>query len=406
MAKQKTNTTPTPKAVTLEWVPFGELVFLENNPRTRTEEGLSKMAADIERDPSFYENRPTLVNLVNGEFRVYAGDLRAHAAHEVLGWPLIPCNVEADVPPDVQKRRAILDNTHRETWDADKLAQWDYEPEELDEMGVWLADDSEEGEGGVPSNALNSEKVEEDDFEAPEIETVQTDIGLGDLFEIGPHRLLCGDSTKAEDVERVMGGAKVDMEVLDPLFDMDYMQIASKRAGVICIFGRGSKAFPFIASLCEDGYGYHNLVNLTPANGVAEETLPANTHEIIHVLRKDKTFDHAHALQYCKTNGEIRATSVMNFGRPTTGEGYFKYAKPLGEVSYLFAYCARGRICADLFLGSGTTMVAAHQLNRVCYGLELEPKYCDVIVRRMLKLDNTLTVKRNGVDETAKWLIV
>lgn len=49
-------------------------------------------------------------------------------------------------------------------------------------------------------------------------------------------------------------------------------------------------------------------------------------------------------------------------------------------------------------------MVASHQLNRNCYGLELEPKYCDVIVRRMLKLDNTLTVKRNGVDETDKWL--
>jgi hypothetical protein len=264
--------------------------------------------------------------------------------------------------------------------------------------------ENDDTEGGLPNNATNSEAVEGDDFESPEIETVQTDIILGDLFEIGDHRLLCGDSTKAEDVGRVMGGETADMEVLDPLFDMDYMQIATKMAGVICIFGRGSKAFPLIASLCESGYGYHNLVNLTPANGVAEGTLPANTHEIIHVLRKVKTFDHAHALQYCKTNGDIRATSVMNFGRPTTGDGYFKYAKPLGEVSYLFAYCAKGRICADLFLGSGTTMVAAHQLNRVCYGLEIDPKCCDVIIRRMMKLDNTLTVKRNGVDETGKWL--
>lgn len=140
MAKQKTNTTPTTKAVTLEWVPFGNLVFLENNPRTRTEEGKRKMAADIEADPSFYENRPTLVNLVNGEYRVYGGDLRAHAAHDVLGWPLIPCNVEADVPPELMRSRAILDNTHREEFDANLLAEWGYEPEELEEMGVWLAD--------------------------------------------------------------------------------------------------------------------------------------------------------------------------------------------------------------------------------------------------------------------------
>ena len=108
MAKQKTNTTPTTKAVTLEWAPFDDLVFLENNPRTRTEGGKRKMAAGIEADPSFYENRPTLVYLVNGEYRVYAGDLRAHAAHDVLGWPLIPCNVEADIPPELMRSRAIV----------------------------------------------------------------------------------------------------------------------------------------------------------------------------------------------------------------------------------------------------------------------------------------------------------
>ena len=160
MAKQKTNTTPTTKAVTLEWVPFESLVFLENNPRTRTEEGLAKMATDIERDPSFYENRPTLVNLIDGRYQVYGGDLRAHAAHDVLGWPLIPCNVEADVPPELMRSRAILDNTHREEFDANLLAEWGYEPEELEGMGVWLADDSEEGEGGGEINAEGSEPRE------------------------------------------------------------------------------------------------------------------------------------------------------------------------------------------------------------------------------------------------------
>ena len=167
MAKQKTNTTPTTKAVTLEWVPFGDLVFLKNNPRTRTGVGLSKMAADIERDPSFYENRPTLVNLVDGQFRVYAGDLRAHAAHDVLGWPLIPCNVEADVPPELMRSRAILDNTHREGWDADKLSEWGYDDEQLEEMGVWLAD----GETAIEDLAVPqdySQKNQEIDVDALE----------------------------------------------------------------------------------------------------------------------------------------------------------------------------------------------------------------------------------------------
>ena len=196
MAKQKTNTTTTTKAVTLEWVPFEILVFLGNNPRSRTKEGLQKMAADIEADPSFYENRPTLVNLVDGRYQVYAGDLRAHAAHEVLNWPLIPCNVEADVPPDAQKRRAILDNTHREEFDPTLLAEWGYEPEELEDMGVWLADDSEEGEGGVPNNALNSERAEADPFDDPGI-VAKNQFGVIVLCE--------GEALQAEIYERLTG---------------------------------------------------------------------------------------------------------------------------------------------------------------------------------------------------------
>ena len=130
-------------AVNFEYIEFEKLVFLENNPRTRTDEGKAKMADDIKADPSFYENRPTLVNLKDDVFQVYAGDLRAHAAHEVLGWKKVPCNVEENVPEEVMRRRAILDNTHRETWDNEKLSEWGYEPDELEEMGVDLADNED-----------------------------------------------------------------------------------------------------------------------------------------------------------------------------------------------------------------------------------------------------------------------
>ena len=63
----------------------------------------------------------------------------------------------------------------------------------------------------------------------------------------------------------------------------------------------------------------------------------------------------------------------------------------------------KNQLILDLFLGSGSTMVASHQLNRKCYGMELDPKYCDVIVKRMIKLDDTLTIKRNGIDCTNEW---
>jgi DNA modification methylase len=63
----------------------------------------------------------------------------------------------------------------------------------------------------------------------------------------------------------------------------------------------------------------------------------------------------------------------------------------------------KNQLILDLFLGSGSTMVASHQLNRKCYGMELDPKYCDVIIKRMIKLDDTLTIKRNGIDCTNEW---
>ncbi len=135
--------------IKLQYLPFSKLVFLSDNPRTRTDSGFAKMVEDIKADPSFYENRPTLVNMVNGEFRVYAGDLRAHAAHDGLGWSEIPCNVEADVPDAVMRRRAILDNTHREQWDADALDKWEFERDELEDMGVnvdWVSEDEDEAE--------------------------------------------------------------------------------------------------------------------------------------------------------------------------------------------------------------------------------------------------------------------
>ena len=79
--------------------------------------------------------------------------------------------------------------------------------------------------------------------------------------------------------------------------------------------------------------------------------------------------------------------------------------KPVTLIAYLINNSSkRASLVGDAFLGSGSTMVASHQLKRKCFGMELDPKYCQVIVERMIKLDPTLTIKRNGIDETDKWL--
>lgn len=117
------------------------------------------------------------------------------------------------------KEMALADNATAKanlSWDFDALHD-DFQSNELEEWGVF----AEESNGGFGDNSLNSE-AQEDDFDVPEVETVKTDIVLGDLFELGPHRLLCGDSTKVEYVERLMGGAKADMVFTDPPYGVDY----------------------------------------------------------------------------------------------------------------------------------------------------------------------------------------
>lgn len=91
-----------------------------------------------------------------------------------------------------------------------------------------------------------------------------------------------------------------------------------------------------------------------------------------------------------------KQTTILEFDRPQRN-GEHPTMKPIKLIEYLINNSSKTNdLIGDGFLGSGTTMVAAHQLNRKCYGMELDPKYCQVIIERMIKLDNTLTVKING----------
>jgi len=291
---------------------------------------------------------------------------------------------------------------------------------------VWLADGEEEGEGGLPNNALNSEKVEEDDFEPPQIEEIKTDIVLGDLFEIGPHRLLCGDSTKAEDVERLMAGAKADLIVTDPPYGVAYvggtkdkLTIQNDALTPEKTFFLWEAALAVALRNTKDGGGIYATV---PAGrlqlGFMRVMVEAECLRQVMVWNKsqmvlghsDYHYKHEPILYGWKPGAshyftsDRTQTTVFDFEKPQRN-GDHPTMKPVGLWAKMISNSSKeGWLTYDPFLGSGTTMVAAHQLNRICYGLELEPKYVDVCICRMLKLDNTLTVKRNGVDETDKWL--
>lgn len=331
------------------------------------------------------------------------------------------------------ERAVIVANKLGGEWDNILLAEF-----EASDLLDWGFTDTEIANMEV-KNLDETEGAKEDNFEVPD--KIETDIVLGDLFEIGNHRLLCGDSTNSESVARLMNGEKADMVFTDPPYNVKVNSIVNsgkiKHPEFIMGSGEMSKSefisfltcvFANLVQHSKDGsihfvcMDWRHIFEIITAGDLYTElkqlciwnkdiggmgTFYRSKHELIFVFKNGKnkhinTFELGQHGRY-RTNVWDYA-GVNSFAR----SGDLKYhptVKPVKLVSDAVMDCSlRGMIVADFFLGSGTTMISCEETERVCYGMELDPKYCDVIVTRMLKLDKTLTVKRNGVDETQKWL--
>lgn len=272
-------------------------------------------------------------------------------------------------------------------------------------------------------------EAEEDDFDVPE-GGIETDIVLGDLFEIGQHRLLCGDSTDSDAVAKLMDGGKADMVFTDPPYGVDFVGIK----GTMYQNGKkkGKDSYEAIKnddlkneSLTDLFYeSISNAIINTKSNSAfyiffginkSKETIEAISNldlEIRNWLIWDKGNVGFHAMGaqykpnyesflYCFKKGSppnwIGNQQQQTIWRHSLERiGLHPTMKPISLISQAIQN-HDALLLLDLFLGSGSTMVAAHQLNRKCYGMELDPKYCQVIVDRMIKLDPTLVIKKNGV---------
>ena len=379
-------------------VKLSEIKNNPNNPRLLKDDKFKKLVKSIQEFPQMLDIRPIVVN---DDMIVLWGNMRLKACKEA-GLKEVPIIKASELTEEQQKRFIISDNVWFGEWDWEMLAnEWD--AEELEDWGLDIDFTTEE-----PLEA------EEDDFDAtPPEEPITV---LGDLYEIGEHRLLCGDSTDSDQVAKLMNGSKADMVFTDPPYNINYGNIKHPKFKQRDIendnmsgdefkdfcnaFASNIKLFCDGVVYCWAGPGKDGRIMFTALDEALHNSTMIVWNKDQFTLGRGK---YQNKNEVCwfgwNKSGETftddrTLTNVWDFERPKKSELH-PTMKPIKLVENGLNHNPKAKSVLDLFLGSGSTMVASHQLKRKCYGIELDPKYCDVIVKRMLKLDPTLEIKRN-----------
>jgi DNA modification methylase len=392
-----------------------EIKVNPKNPRIIKDARFQKLVKSIEEFPEMMKLRPIVVD---ADGMILGGNMR-YKALQHLGFKEIPDEwvKRADELTEEQKKRFIIaDNAPYGEWDWDILAnEWD-----APKLSDWGID--------FPEDWMPKQEAQEDDYEVPD--EIETDIALGDLFEIGPHRLLCGDSTDSEQMAKLMNGEKADMVFTDPPYGVEIgaknrflnsFQKAGRNLKDIKddnisrdeLYNKLVSAFTNLKNYSNDCCTYFVTAPQGGELGMMMMMMRDAGLPVRHVLmwyknaptfsmgRLDYEYQHEPILlTWNKTHkfyglGEHK-TSVWKVDKPRSNKEH-PTMKPVKLVENALLNNSKEQDnVADIYLGSGTTMVAAHQLNRKCYGMEIDSKYCSVIIDRMRKLDPNITIKRNG----------
>jgi len=394
-----------------EVVKISEVKVNPNNPRLIKDDKFAKLVQSIKDLPQMLAIRPIVVNT---DMVVLGGNMRLKACKEA-GLKEVPIIIADNLTEEQQREFLIKDNVSGGEWDWQMLAN-DWDTEQLNDWGLDIPNFE-------PEQIL---EAVEDDYEVPD-GGIETDIVLGDLFEIGEHRLLCGDSTDSDAVARLMNGKKADMVFTDPPYLMDFQGNISwdEKNGTQPTYNAKHDSIKNDKMSKEDGENFLDAIN---AN--IQLFCVGAFYITFYRLGIDKYFASMN-----RTGLQCRSLIIWEKGNHTlSNSDYMSRYEPIfyGWVDKHIFYGGKNGmdvwqidrtkkndlhptmkpipLCEkaisdaskindkvlDLFLGSGSTMVASHQLKRKCYGIELDPKYCQVIVDRMLKLDPSLTIKRNG----------
>lgn len=385
--------------------PINEVIPYEKNPRIND----NAVPAVMKSIEEFGFKVPIVIDK-NGT--IVTGHTRLKAAKK-LGMKTVPCIVADDLTPEQIKAFRLADNKVAEA------AEWDMEllNEELD--GIIDIDMSDFNFGDI-TDSPSSEDVVEDDGENIELPS-EPKTRLGDIWMIGRHKLMCGDATSEDVLKRLMGGDKADMYLTDPPYNVAYegktedkltIQNDSMEDSVFyqflvdsfvaadSVMNEGAAFYVWHA----DSEGYNFRGACRAVEWELRECLIWNKNTMV-LGRQDYQWKHEPCLYGWKGGAahnwysDRKQTTVIDMNKPNRNAEH-PTMKPVQLFAYLMENSSKpGDIILDSFCGSGTTLIACEQMGRVARVLELDPKYCDVIIKRYINLvgsSDGVAVERNG----------
>lgn len=340
---------------------------------------------------------------------------------------------EVDWPLEKEKAANIAANKHGGEWDDEKLAELLKELTETPDFDIDLTGFESSEIDNILSSIKGSGQIEDDDV--PDVNTPEPITKTGDLYILGKHRLLCGDCTNKADIDVLMAGKKADMVFTDPPYGVSYAdkntflnsvdngnriqkKIEHDHVSEDEIKKFWKRSFEIIRDNLATINSYYifgpQIQGMMMMMMMMQEADLPYRHVIIwvknnHVLgRCDYNYKHEPIFfGWTKThkfygNGEFQ-TSVWQVDKPLKSDLH-PTMKPIRIIeNALLNSSLNKQITLDPFLGSGSTLIACEKTNRICYGMEIDPHYCDVIVTRYCKYTGNNRIIRNG--QATQWTI-
>ncbi len=387
--------------INIQYIDTNKLILSDKNPRKIDDKDFAILCESIVKNTDYFETRPILCNK---DMEVFAGNMRLRAAQHT-GMKQVPVAI-MDISPERQREILIRDNVSNGSWDEELLPSL-FDNAELEEWGVDMS------QFGV----WDLEPDEKDD-EVPE--DVPTTAKLGDLYQLGEHRVLCGDSTSPEAYSVLLNGKKANMVFTDPPYNVDYDGGAGKEVKRKKIQNdkmSAEKFYKFLRSVmdnlvsntngafyvCMSSSELHNLWKaFTDAGGhwqtyiiwakdlftLSRTDYHQQMEPILYGLSEEDMVKESDSepILYGWTGhewyGGRKQGNVWHIDRPKKSELHPTMKPVLLCCKAIVNSSKEGQIVLDPFLGSGSTLIACEKGKRKCYGMELEPHYIDVIIKR------------------------